>query len=350
MFWEPGACPARTPPGGPPPEGPAERFWAEGKNGLLGWVFSFDVFVGLFVVCFIVWFYMPNGSKHWCFTLNNYSEDDVALLRAIGSERNGINYLVFGREIGESGTPHLQGFVSFSNRRTLRYARNLISDRAHFEAAKGSPDQAGEYCKKEGKYEEFGECPRGRGTRNDLASAVAAVKAGASRRVLLEEHATAYSRAYKMLNEALLVYSKSRDWMPVTTVYWGETGTGKTRKAFEDCETVPYMHSGGMWFDGYDGHENVIFDDFGGSEFKLTYLLKLLDRYPMRVPVKGGFVSWIPKNIYITSNYSPKEWFPGAKDEHVKALFRRFFKIMRFRRLQSVMVHNDDSEEYVVGE
>lgn len=87
------------------------------------------------------------------------------------------------------------------------------------------------------------------------------------------------------------------------------------------------------------------FDDFGGSEFKLTYLLKLMDRYPMRVPVKGSFVNWVPKKIYITSNYSPKEWFPNAKDEHVKALFRRFKKVVRFRRLNSVIDDPDDSSE-----
>lgn len=293
---------------------------------------------------------MPNGSKNWCLTLNNYSDDDAALYEAIGSERVGISYFVFGKEVGENGTPHLQCYVCFDARRTLRYVKGLFGDRVHAESAKGSPSQNQKYCKKEGDFYEYGTCPKGRGARTDLAGALAAVKAGASRRVLIEEHLTAYARAHRVLGEAMLIYSPGRSWLPVTRVYYGETGIGKTKKAFEECVSAPYMHSGGSWFDGYDGQEYVVFDDFGGSEFKLTYLLKLLDRYPMRVPVKGGFVNWVPKFIFITSNYSPRDWFPNAKDEHVKALHRRIEKVVRFRRLGSLLAPGGDDEEEVIFE
>lgn len=288
-----------------------------------------------------------SAAKHWCITLNNYTEDDVRLYQAIGEERNGITYFVFGRETGDSGTPHLQCFVSFESKQRFQKVKSLFGNRIHAEKAKGSPQQNRDYCLKEGDAFEYGKCPGGKGARNDLANALAAVKAGATRRVLLEEHATAYSRAFRILGEALLLYSAPRDWCPVIRVYYGETGIGKTRRAFEEVESPPYMHSGGQWFDGYDGQEDVIFDDFGGSEFKLTYLLKLLDRYPMRVPIKGGFSNWVPRRIWITSNYGPKEWFPNAKDEHVKALFRRFTKVIRFRRLAGGFVDFLDDEELV---
>ena len=68
----------------------------------------------------------------------------------------------------------------------------------------------------------------------------------------------------------------------------------------------------------------------------------------MRVPVKGGFVQWVPKRIWITSNYSPKEWYPNAKDEHVKALFRRLTRVVRFRRMASVYAPGDDEIEEIV--
>jgi hypothetical protein len=115
-------------------------------------------------------------------------------------------------------------------------------------------------------------------------------------------------------------------------VYWGRTGAGKTRAVFDNVPSPEdiYVHPGGQWFDGYDGQPIVLFDDFGGSEFKLTYFLKLLDRYPMQVPIKGGFVSWIPKEVYITSNRNPLEWYPNAHGEHVNAMFRRFTNNVRF--------------------
>lgn len=289
---------------------------------------------------------MPRkNAKHWCFTLNNYGEEDVALYEAIGTERNGIDYFIFAKETGESGTAHLQCHVSFTSRRSLKYVKDLFGCRLHAEVCKGSPSQSAQYCKKDGSFQEFGSCPGGQGKRSDLDACLASIKAGASKSQLIDEHPGAYSRAFKFVNEAVLRFSVPRSWMPRTKVYFGETGIGKTKKAFEEAEGQVYMHSGGMWFDGYDGEENVIFDDFGGSEFKLTYLLKLLDRYPMRVPVKGGFVNWVPKNIWITSNYSPKEWYPNAKDEHVRALRRRFSQVVRFRRFGSYLGPGGDDED-----
>lgn len=108
-------------------------------------------------------------------------------------------------------------------------------------------------------------------------------------------------------------------------VYYGRTGAGKTRAVYDNLpnpESI-YVHPGGSWFDGYDGQPIVLFDDFGGSEFKLQYFLKLLDRYPMQVPIKGGFVNFCPHEIYITSNLNPNDWYRNANAEHVRAMFRR---------------------------
>lgn len=288
---------------------------------------------------------MPNGARHWCFTLNNYVDEDVTRIRELGGS-NAAEFVVFGREVGESGTPHLQGYICFSRRTSLRCAREAVGTRAHLEIMRGTPSQAAAYCEKGGEAETYGELPGGRGHRSDIQSAYAAVKAGTTKRELLELFTVAYARAPRMLSEALLLHAPCRKWKTVVKVYYGETGTGKTRKAYEEAE-APYVHPGGVWFDGYDGEQDVIFDDFGGSEFKLTYLLKLLDRYPMRVPVKGGFVQWVPRNIWITSNYPVNEWYPHAKDEHKKALRRRIETVMRFRRMSSVMAVDDSEVEYV---
>ena len=115
-------------------------------------------------------------------------------------------------------------------------------------------------------------------------------------------------------------------------VYHGKTGAGKTRSVMDNVDDPEdiYIHPGGQWFDGYDGQPIVLFDDYAGSEFKLQYLLKLLDRYPMQVPVKGGFVSFVPQEIYITSNLDPNDWYKNAHQEHVSAMFRRFTNVVNF--------------------
>ena len=110
---------------------------------------------------------MMAGSRRWCFTLNNYSSDEVNFLREL-AEQEICNYLVYGYELGESRTPHLQGYVCFSSPCRLERAKRLLGQRCHLESARGSPQQASDYCKKEGDFEEFGTLPQPQGKRNDL--------------------------------------------------------------------------------------------------------------------------------------------------------------------------------------
>lgn len=112
------------------------------------------------------------SSSRWCFTLNNYEPSDLTKFREFGSSA-ACRYLVFGREVGaQNGTPHLQGFVIF--RRTVRRAvlLRLLSPRLHLEVAVASSEEAADYCKKDGDFEQFGSFPDQRGKRTDLERAI----------------------------------------------------------------------------------------------------------------------------------------------------------------------------------
>lgn len=106
--------------------------------------------------------------SRWCFTLNNYSDEDCDQVQA-SFEEGHCRYLVVGREVGETGTPHLQGFFILQNSQRLSFCKGLISSRAHFEHARGSNVQASDYCKKDSDYYEFGKLPlsRGKGSQWD---------------------------------------------------------------------------------------------------------------------------------------------------------------------------------------
>lgn len=91
-------------------------------------------------------------AKRWCYTINNPSEEP-----AVPEEE--FSYHVYGEEVGDSGTPHYQGFIIFVKPKRLNQVRNLISDRGHYEVTKGKNSQASDYCKKDGKYKEFGQYP-----------------------------------------------------------------------------------------------------------------------------------------------------------------------------------------------
>lgn len=264
-------------------------------------------------------------AKHWCFTLNNPTDHEKDILTAIGTELpTPFVYLVCGREVGEEGTPHIQGFLSLSQRKSMSWVKNAISDRIHLETTKGSPKQASTYCKKDGDYDEYGTLPAGSGERTDLARVVADIKKGKTMRELSENHPTAVLRYGSGVLRLRQYVRPSRNNPPQIHVFHGDPGTGKTRRVWEFADhSELWVHPGNQWFDGYDQHPSVLFDDFEGSWFKLSYLLKLLDRYVFQVPVKGGFVWWCPTHIYITSNIEPKMWYPNATELHQKALMRR---------------------------
>lgn len=107
-------------------------------------------------------------SKFWCFTLNNPTEDETQNV-ATFLEGPSCLYGIFGREVGVRGTPHLQGYVILARSQRLSYLRNSLSARAHFEKARGSPEDNYDYCTKGGDFDEFGTLPRtGQGRRSDL--------------------------------------------------------------------------------------------------------------------------------------------------------------------------------------
>jgi Putative viral replication protein len=109
-------------------------------------------------------------AKNWCFTLNNYTDQDVDRIMSLESD---VDYLIIGKEVGESGTPHLQGFVSFKSRVRRTTAIQRIGQ-AHFTVCRNIENSVN-YCKKDGDFMELGELPRGSGCRSDLELFKAAV-------------------------------------------------------------------------------------------------------------------------------------------------------------------------------
>lgn len=95
-------------------------------------------------------------TRHWCFTLNNWTADHDDFLKELGPE---VSYLVYGYETGANGTPHLQGYIQFPRVKRFNEAQSLLPEGAHIEAKRGTPLQASDYCKKDGLYQEFGQLP-----------------------------------------------------------------------------------------------------------------------------------------------------------------------------------------------
>lgn len=147
-------------------------------------------------------------AKHWCFTMNNYTDQDV---QRLSNPLPGVEYLVFGREVGASGTRHLQGYVCFQSRKRLSQCIAIIGQ-AHFTVTRFVL-QSIEYCKKDGDFIEVGTAPsaedinRGRGKRNDLEDFKNSVKEGETNiQVLTELHSSVVARFPKFVEKYTSLY------------------------------------------------------------------------------------------------------------------------------------------------
>jgi hypothetical protein len=272
--------------------------------------------------------------KVWCFTINNYTEEDVEKMRGLGSNP-GTKYLVFGRECGESGTKHLQGYVSLCSGRRFDCVKGMLGDRAHIERAKGSAGQNRTYCTKDGDFEEFGQVPKspGRGGREAAEQRVMETLD----RIRAEGTAAAvaadpflFVRHQRLEHVALLLSDKGRR-STKPAVFWlhGRTGVGKTRFVLEQFPSAYVKMNGNKWWDGYTQDDVVVLDDFRELDMPFNMLLRLLDRYPMMVEKKGGVVNFNSRIIFVTCCEPPEQLYQGT-DECIEQLTRRIDKTIAF--------------------
>lgn len=260
-------------------------------------------------------------SRNYCFTINNWNQEEYDTALSMRCK-----YIVIGKEIGKEGTPHLQCFVTYKDVKKFSAVKKLLP-RAHIEEMKATPLLASNYCKKENDWEERGEAPKGAGSRSDLDLARETIKKTGKMKDVVE---VCQSYQSIRMTECWLKYAEApRSEKPHVSWYFGATGTGKSKQAYEELgEDVYTCLSTGKWFEGYDAHENVLIDDMRKDFLKFHELLRLLDRYAMRVECKGGSRQFKAKRIIITSAYSPNELFDTRED--LQQLLRRIDVIRCF--------------------
>lgn len=281
-----------------------------------------------------------NGPRlrRGCFTLNNPTEEEWLWLTTTwcGWPKNNPTWMIIGKEVGETGTSHLQGAFTLNTQVAFSTIKMWPGfRRAHLEPMHGTPLDSKVYCSKQDLEPfEFGILPTP-GKRTDLADACEAIKNGMTLREMTDNHATVVVKFFKGLTvlRSLRAGPRDPDALP-PTIYWlhGATGTGKTKCSWElGCSVsspseIWFAPAGTQWFDGYDGQRVAIFDDFRAKGTKFEFLLRLCDRYPLQVPFKGGFVNWKPDWIIFTTPHSISYTFEARnthRPEDIQQLERR---------------------------
>ena len=159
-------------------------------------------------------------SRSFCVTFNNYTDEDYNRLINITAE-----YLIVGKEVGDSGTPHLQCYYKFKLQRTFAAVKKDMGDKAHIEKAGGTPLQNKEYCSKGGSFIEKGEIPQ-QGKRNDLVECLNIAKKEGLKRAA-EEYPATMIRYFKGISYVRDLGFEERNWEMFVIVLYGDSGTGK---------------------------------------------------------------------------------------------------------------------------
>lgn len=247
-------------------------------------------------------------STRWCYTLNNYTEDEVKFLKELPCK---VHYC--GYEVGEKkGTPHLQGYIVFNTNKRFSTVKK-INKRISWKLAKGNDEDNYIYCFKE-KNECININLKAQGKRTDLEKVIDLIKQKKTIKEIANECPREYIKYHNGIEKLRRLQEEDRDFKPYVEWIWGPSESGKTRLIREKEKNLWMSLKNLKWWDGYENQEAVVFDDFRKDFCTFHELLRILDRYPYRVEVKGGSVPLNSKRMYITSCYHPEDVYNTRED------------------------------------
>lgn len=233
----------------------------------------------------------------------------------------GVLWIKGQMELGEGGYSHYQLIALFGKKCTLTAVRRIFGP-YHAELTRSSA--AEDYVWKEttfvsGTRFEIGTKPVQRSSARDWDSIWQSAIEGR----LLDIPADIRVRCYNVLQRIASDFASPSPMERDISVFWGETGTGKSRRAWDEAgdQAYPKDPRSKFWC-GYRGQAHVVLDEFRGG-IDIAHLLRWFDRYPVCVEIKGSSTPLCATRIWVTSNLHPDCWYPDVDHTTRNALMRR---------------------------
>lgn len=224
-------------------------------------------------------------SRSWCYTLNNPTDRERSTLSAWE-----VSYHVYGEEVGDSGTPHIQGFVTWTRAYRLSALKKLLP-RAHWEVAKAK--DAGNYCMKDGDFTVIDNRKEKGGRSTALKQAVTyLMEKKPTLADLWREQPEVMVRHYKgmemLLRSTVPVFQSGNyplesfnreplDFTDFATVVLGPSGIGKTEFVLAHFKTPLMVSHTDDLQKINDQHDAVIFDDMSFLHLPREAQIHLVD-------------------------------------------------------------------------
>lgn len=295
-------------------------------------------------------------SRKWLLTVNNPQEYDL--------DHNKIkdivmlfnpNYFCMVDEVATTGTYHTHIFIYSSSPIRFITIKNRIPV-AHIDKANGSALENRDYLRKSGKwensnkektnikdtFEEYGTIPKPQDeSAPGMAELITEIESGLSNFEIIKKNPKYGFKAKDIdsLRQTFLAekYSNRNRDLTVTYIY-GKTGTVKTsgifqnHKASEICRVTNYRKNNGVYFDHYNGHKVLVFEEFA-AQIPIEEMLNYLDIYPLMLPARFNDKVACYDTVYITSNIPLEQQYKDvqtAKPETWKAFLRRITTVKEY--------------------
>lgn len=222
----------------------------------------------------------------------------------------------------EGGYLHWQIIVCFVKKVRLQAVKDTFGQGIHAELSRSAA--ANEYVHKEdtavaGTRFELGNLPIKRNSKEDWDRIRQCARTGELDTVPSDIYIKYFSSLKRIASE----FQEPQAIEKEVIVLWGPTGTGKSRRAWEEAGLQAYPKDPNTKFwDGYRGQKHVVIDEFRGT-VNVSNVLRWLDRYPVIIEVKGGAVPLCATKVWITSNVDPRKWYAGEDVATQQAVLRR---------------------------
>jgi len=235
---------------------------------------------------------MSKRQRRWSLTLNNPEDEVLKHLNSIDGRY--VKYAIFAQEVGEKGTPHIQGFIHFKNAKTLTATKKFLgSEKWHLEVSQGTDFENREYCTKDGPFFEIGEVPLEHGPVDAWEDILNMVEGGFNNRQIVRKYPGIAIRCMSAIEKyrTEFEWAEMRGWRDVEVEYIaGPTGCGKSRGVLynEDgsVNTDVYRCTNAKNpFDKYDGEGTIVFEEFR-SQFTCRDMLNWVDGHPLLLPAR----------------------------------------------------------------
>lgn len=290
--------------------------------------------------------------RNWIATCNNYTDEHISAFKSLFK---GGDKAVYGMEIGDNDTPHLQCAMRFESVKSFNVIQTHLKGFHLIDETelKGTVIEGFSYClkgvapKEENRgnwtYDKpgpeyngwhYGHFPVSQGKRTDCEK----MRCYDTMREVL---ATAKNYTSVQFAQKYLEYNETpRKWKTKVYWYYGSTGTSKSWLAKKLAPNAYMKSSPTKWWNRYDGHSDVIMNDYRINWIMFSELLNLFDEYEHQIETKGGMRQFKPRRIFITTPKSPMETWDSRTEEDLLQLTRRLAGVFSFDTKYSIATYN----------